>query len=211
MLTADNRSTVTALAVQAGISEVHAQLLPTDKFSLVQQIRGERGQAVAMVTASTTPPWPPPTLVSRWGRWGPTLLSRRRRRTDVQRSAASSAGPRTRSSGPPDHAAKPRPVAARSWFGLVPLAAFGVLGLAAVVFIHEVAEVFVIANRYPRRPAKPLPGTARPHSWNGPSGASSLTCCLRRRSTAALAAHPRPWRPRAVATHPRPRPCPSSP
>lgn len=30
--------------------------------------------------------------------------------------------------------------------GLVPLALFGVLGLAAVVLVHEVAEVVVIAN-----------------------------------------------------------------
>lgn len=29
---------------------------------------------------------------------------------------------------------------------LIPLALFGVLGLAAVVLVHEVAEVFVIAN-----------------------------------------------------------------
>jgi cation-transporting ATPase G len=29
---------------------------------------------------------------------------------------------------------------------LIPLALFGILGLATVVLIHEVAEVFVIAN-----------------------------------------------------------------
>ena len=30
--------------------------------------------------------------------------------------------------------------------GLLPLALFGVLGLASVVFIHEVAEIVVILN-----------------------------------------------------------------
>lgn len=41
---------------------------------------------------------------------------------------------------------------------LFPLALFGMLGLAAVVLVHEVAEVVVIGNglraaRVPRRPA----------------------------------------------------------
>ena len=52
--------------------------------------------------------------------------------------------------------------------GLVPLAAFGVLGLAVVVAIHEVAEVVVIANgvRAGRvgarlRAIAPVPGNAR--------------------------------------------------
>jgi len=37
-------------------------------------------------------------------------------------------------------------VAAAAAGVLIPLALFGVLGLAAVVLVHEVAEVFVIAN-----------------------------------------------------------------
>ncbi|MFC2668822.1 MAG: heavy metal translocating P-type ATPase [Corynebacterium matruchotii] len=52
--------------------------------------------------------------------------------------------------------------------GLFPLALFGVLGLAAVVLVHEVAEVIVIANglragRMPRQlTALPEPTTAKP-------------------------------------------------
>ena len=45
---------------------------------------------------------------------------------------------------------------------LIPLAAFGVLGLAAVVLVHEVAEIFVIGNgvRAGRvRPLSPAPTT----------------------------------------------------
>ena len=45
---------------------------------------------------------------------------------------------------------------------LVPLAAFGVLGLAAVVFIHELAEVFVIGNAGRAGRLRPLEGAAAP-------------------------------------------------
>jgi cation-transporting P-type ATPase G len=47
---------------------------------------------------------------------------------------------------------------------LIPLAAFGVLGLAAVVAVHEVAEIIVIGNgvRAGRaRPLSPTPAAAR--------------------------------------------------
>ncbi len=48
---------------------------------------------------------------------------------------------------------------------LIPLAAFGVLGLAAVVFIHELAEVLVILNaiRAARLTALPAVATTSPH------------------------------------------------
>lgn len=39
---------------------------------------------------------------------------------------------------------------------LIPLAAFGVLGLAAVVLVHEVAEIFVIGNGVRAGRARPL-------------------------------------------------------
>lgn len=47
---------------------------------------------------------------------------------------------------------------------LVPLAATGILGLATVVFIHELAEVFVIANGVRAARLRPLPGTPQPGS-----------------------------------------------
>jgi cation-transporting ATPase G len=47
--------------------------------------------------------------------------------------------------------------------GLMPLALFGVLGLAAVVLVHEVAEVVVIANGVRAgRNAQPLRRTSGP-------------------------------------------------
>lgn len=48
MLTGDNRRTAEALAEQAGIDEVHAELLPDDKIRVVRELQ-ERGHKVAMV------------------------------------------------------------------------------------------------------------------------------------------------------------------
>jgi cation-transporting ATPase G len=44
--------------------------------------------------------------------------------------------------------------------GLMPLALFGVLGLAAVVLVHELAEVVVIANGVRAARIQPLQTTA---------------------------------------------------
>lgn len=48
MLTGDNRQTAEAIAKQAGIPEVIAEVLPTDKASKIHEIK-ERGENVAMV------------------------------------------------------------------------------------------------------------------------------------------------------------------
>jgi cation-transporting ATPase G len=45
---------------------------------------------------------------------------------------------------------------------LVPLAAFGVLSLATVVFVHELAEVFVIGNGVRAGRLRPLRGETAP-------------------------------------------------
>lgn len=51
---------------------------------------------------------------------------------------------------------------------LMPLALFGVLGLAAVVLVHEVAEVFVIANGVPAGRARALAAPAAPVPQRAP-------------------------------------------
>lgn len=48
MLTGDNRATATTIAAQAGIDEVHAELLPEDKVRVVEQLVARYGN-VAMV------------------------------------------------------------------------------------------------------------------------------------------------------------------
>jgi cation-transporting ATPase G len=47
---------------------------------------------------------------------------------------------------------------------LIPLAAFGVLGLAAVVLIHELAEIVVIGNGVRAGRARPLPPFPAPEA-----------------------------------------------
>jgi cation-transporting ATPase G len=46
MLTGDNHATATALATEAGIDIVHAELRPQDKATLVQQLRAQRSTAM---------------------------------------------------------------------------------------------------------------------------------------------------------------------
>jgi Zn2+/Cd2+-exporting ATPase len=48
MLTGDNMRTAQAIAAEAGISEVHAQLLPEDKLDIIRRLQ-EDGHVVAMV------------------------------------------------------------------------------------------------------------------------------------------------------------------
>jgi Zn2+/Cd2+-exporting ATPase len=48
MLTGDNARTAQAIAAEAGISEVYAQLLPEDKLDIIRQLQGD-GYVVAMV------------------------------------------------------------------------------------------------------------------------------------------------------------------
>ena len=47
MMTGDNRTTALAVAARLGIDEVEAEVLPQDKATVVQKLRGE-GRAVAM-------------------------------------------------------------------------------------------------------------------------------------------------------------------
>ncbi len=67
---------------------------------------------------------------------------------------------------------------------LVPLAAFGVLGLATVVLVHEVAEVFVIANGVRAGRLRALPGTPEPEPVSlrqlppaAPTESADCACC----------------------------------
>ena len=146
MLTGDNAATANALAAAAGIADVHAELRPEDKARLVGRLRAQRftamvgdgvndapalatadlGIAMAAMGTDVAIETADVALMGEDLRHLPQALAhgRRARRIMLQNVGLSLA------------------IVA----GLMPLALLGVLGLAAVVLVHEVAEVVVIAN-----------------------------------------------------------------
>ena len=156
MLTGDNRATAGALAADLGITDVHADLRPEDKAVLIHRMRARRptamvgdgvndapalaaadpgiamgamGSDVAIETADVA-------LMGEDLRHLPLALrhARRARRIMLQNVGLSLA----------------------LIIALMPLALTGVLGLAAVVLVHELAEVVVIANGVRAGRSKPL-------------------------------------------------------
>ncbi len=158
MLTGDNTRTAQAVAAEAGITTVHPELLPEDKAFLLRTIA--QGRPIAMVGdgINDAPALATADIGIAMGAMGtdvaietadvalmgedlrhlPQILahSRHARRIMVQNIAFSLA------------------IIAV----LIPLAAFGVLGLATVVLIHETAEVFVILNAIRAARITALPG-----------------------------------------------------
>ena len=158
MLTGDNDRTAHALATAAGISTVHSELLPEDKADLLPTLA--RGQAIAMVGdgVNDAPALATADVGIAMGAMG----------TDVAIETADVALmgedlrhlPQVLS-----HARRARRIMVQNiGFSLaiigvlIPLAATGVLGLATVVFVHELAEVLVIANAIRAARTKALPG-----------------------------------------------------
>ena len=162
MLTGDNRATAAAVAAEVGIDDVHAELLPTDKLDLVAKLQatgptamvgdgindapalaaadvgiamGAAGSDVAIEAADVA-------LLGEDLRHLPATLDHARRAGRIMRQNLAMSG--------------------LILAVLIPLAATGVLNLAAVVATHELAEVFVIANgvragRRTRLELAPLP------------------------------------------------------
>jgi len=166
MLTGDNVRTAAALAGQAGIIDVHAELRPTDKAALIEQLREEHRGAVAMVGdgVNDAPALATADVGIAMGAMG----------SDVAIDTADVALMGTDLRHLPQalaHARRARVImlqniglSAAIVLTLVPLAALGVLGLATVVFIHELAEVFVIGNGVRAGRLRPLHGASAPES-----------------------------------------------
>ncbi|QJY47814.1 heavy metal translocating P-type ATPase [Pseudonocardia broussonetiae] len=160
MLTGDNRATATALAAQAGITEVHAELRPEDKATLIATLRTERPTAMVGDGVNDAPALATADLGIAMGAMG----------TDVAIETADVAlmGEDLRHLPQAlDHARRARTIMLQNVglslaivIVLMPLALLGVLGLAAVVAVHELAEIVVIANGVRAGRARPLPSRA---------------------------------------------------
>ncbi|MDQ7903604.1 heavy metal translocating P-type ATPase [Phytohabitans sp. ZYX-F-186] len=158
MLTGDNPRTAHALAAQAGIDAVHADLRPSDKAALVARLR-PAGAGIAMVGdgINDAPALATADVGIAMGAMG----------TDVAIETADVALMGEDLRHLPQllgHARRARWIMLQN-VGLslliigtlIPLAATGLLGLATVVLVHELAEVVVIANAVRAARTVPLP------------------------------------------------------
>ena len=146
MLTGDNEATARALAEQAGVGQVHAGLRPEDKSAVVTRLRTTGTTVMVGDGVNDAPALATADLGVAMGAMG----------TDVAIETADVAlmGDDLRLLPMAfDHARRTRAIMLQNVVAslvliavLIPLALFGVLGLAAVVLVHEVAEVVVIAN-----------------------------------------------------------------
>ncbi len=146
MLTGDNHATAAALAREAGIEVVHAQLRPEDKARIVGELRQKAPTAMVGDGVNDAPALASADLGIAMGAMG----------TDVAIETADVALMGEDLRHLPQALAHARRSRAIMWqsvglslaiiVGLMPAALFGVLGLAAVVLVHEIAEVVVIAN-----------------------------------------------------------------
>ncbi|MBI4940993.1 MAG: cadmium-translocating P-type ATPase [Actinobacteria bacterium] len=157
MLTGDNALTAQALAREVGITDVHADLRPEDKAALVGQLRTQRRTAMVGDGVNDAPALATADLGIAMGAMGADVA--------IETADVALMGEDLRHLPQAfAHASRARRIMLQSVglslaiiVVLMPLAFLGVLGLAAVVLIHEVAEVFVIANGVRAGRARPLP------------------------------------------------------
>jgi cation-transporting ATPase G len=161
MLTGDNAATAAALAAQAGIDDVRAELLPADKTRAVEQLAAHGGVAMVGDGINDAPALATARVGIAMGAAG----------SDVAIEAADIAIMGDRLTHLPDvldHAVRTRRIMIQNLVlsgliiaVLIPVAAFGVLGLGAVVATHEIAEIVVIANGL--RARRSIHGQANSH------------------------------------------------
>lgn len=146
MLTGDNTITANALGKEAGITEVHADLRPEDKADIIRTLQGRAPTAMVGDGVNDAPALATADTGIAMGAMG----------TDVAIETADIALMGEDLNHLPqvlEHARRTRSIMLQN-VGLsllliavlIPLALVGALGLAAVVLIHELAEIVVIAN-----------------------------------------------------------------
>ncbi|GAA4289100.1 heavy metal translocating P-type ATPase [Georgenia daeguensis] len=146
MLTGDNTATAQALAAEAGITTVHAELRPEDKSRLVGELRDKGATAMVGDGVNDAPALATADLGVAMGAMGSDVA--------IETADVALMGDDLRLLPQAfAHARRSRRIMLQN-VGLslaliavlIPLALAGVLGLAAVVLVHELAEVVVIAN-----------------------------------------------------------------
>ncbi len=146
MLTGDNTRTARALAAQAGIEDVRAELRPEDKADAISKLAGAGLVAMIGDGINDAPALAAADIGIAMGATGSDAA--------IESADVAFTGhdlrliPRAFA-----HARRGRRIINQNIIlslliitGLLPLALFGVLGLAAVVLVHEIAEVIVILN-----------------------------------------------------------------
>ncbi|AZI65677.1 cadmium-translocating P-type ATPase (plasmid) [Rhodococcus qingshengii] len=146
MLTGDNERTARALAADVGIDDVHADLRPEDKARIVETLRASRPTAMVGDGVNDAPALATADLGIAMGAMGSDVA--------IETADVALMGEDLRHLPQAlQHARRSRSIMLQN-VGLslaiitvlMPLALFGVLGLAAVVLVHEVAEIVVIGN-----------------------------------------------------------------
>ena len=169
MLTGDNERTATALAAQAGITDVHAELRPEDKSAIIHRLRQEHQTAMVGDGVNDAPALATADVGIAMGAMGSDVA--------IETADVALMGEDLRHLPHAlTHARRARSIMLQNVglsLGLIailiPLAALGVLGLAAVVLVHEVAEIFVIGNGVRAGRVRPLP----PAPANTPTAAAA--------------------------------------
>lgn len=146
MVTGDNARTAEAIASQAGIDDVRAEQLPADKAAVIEELRQKTPTAMIGDGINDAPALASATVGIAMGATGSAAAVESAdvafTGTDLRLIPAALA-----------HARRGRAImtgnialAVAIIVVLFPFALFGVLGLTAVVLIHEIAEVVVIGN-----------------------------------------------------------------